>query len=154
MERNQKVVLLVLLLIILAGAGYVYTRKTNKIDTSQNSKAPAIKKTDAPQGQVVSGFPKELILDPKATTNQSYTVDYSKQNQYTVTLKSDMTPKAIFTAYSDYFKQNGYTVKNVNNALTTLTSIYAVKNNVEVNVVANVMPGQKNTDVTITYLKN
>lgn len=155
MPRNQKVLSAILLLLVLAGAGYFYAKKNKQgANTHSANKAPSINKTDAPKGEVVSGFPKELILDPKATTDQSYTVDYSKQNQYTVTLKSDMTPKAVFTAYSDYFKAKGYTIKNVNNALDSLTSIYAVKDNVEVNVVANVMPGQKKTDITITYLKN
>ena len=159
MDRNQKITLGVLALIVVLGGGVLTLSrrnkaviKTNPVVTDTNS--GAIKKTDAPKGQIITGFPKELILDPQASASESYTIDYSKQNQYTVTLNSTMLPKDLFDTYKKYLVKNGYSIKNENNRSASLISIYATSASADVNVVATRDAGAVTTKLILTYLKH
>ncbi|MDB4939636.1 MAG: hypothetical protein JWO40_61 [Candidatus Doudnabacteria bacterium] len=153
MDRNQKIVLITLAaVVIVGGTGIVLYQKKHSQNTGVLARQDLAKKTDAPVGQVIVGFPRELLLDSKATPDQSYNMDYSKQNQYTVNLISAMSPKDLYGLYQSYFKTNGYNLVNQNHTSANLQSIYAIKDNVEVNVVANKKSDGK-TSLTLTYLQ-
>ncbi len=157
MSRKQKIILSAsIILLIIVGVVAAVARKNNGAasnQTAQSKQQAAENKTDAPAGQLVSGFPPELILNKDAQTNQSYTISYSLQNQYSAEIKTNDTVAQTYQAYLDYFSKNGYQVVN-KSSQNNLASIYAQKNGNAVNVVAsNFTFNGKQTDVEVTYLQ-
>jgi hypothetical protein len=108
--------------------------------------------TYAPKGQVVAGFPKELILDPDAQTSNSYAIKYSSSiNQYTAEWSSKASMQSLFTKYQDYFKNNQWTITNTGASQPSFRGLYAKKGNTEGSVAISM---QNNvTQVTVGYLK-
>lgn len=67
--------------------------------------------TYAPQGQLIPGFPKELILDSAARVGNSYSINYSASgNQYTAAWNSSSSVAALFNQYKTYLPANGWVV--------------------------------------------
>jgi hypothetical protein len=90
--------LVILIVVIILGA---YTLK-HKEPTKQYVQT----------GQVVAGFPKELIFDATDVT-QSYQIKYnSKLNQYTVQYESSEPYNVVLARTISYFKDNGYYISN------------------------------------------
>jgi flagellar basal body-associated protein FliL len=156
MERNQKIILGVLLaVVVLGGAAYILFSKKQAGPNQTNQttkKAPVFKKTDAPAGQLAVGFPKELILDPNAATKQSYSIKYDSANQFTANFNSSLSTGEIYKLYITYLTANGYSIKNQSNT-ATFSSIYATKNSTIVNAVFTRTNKTAPTTATITYVK-
>ncbi len=156
MERNQKIILGVLLAVVVLGsAAYVLLSKKQPATTTPTKTAPIVqnfKKTDAPVGQITSGFPRELILDPNSATKQSYSIKYDNSNQYTADFKSSLMPADLYKLYNDYLTANGYTIVNQNNT-PTFGSVYATKDTSIVNAVFSRIDKATTTTATITYVK-
>lgn len=105
----------------------------------------------APKGEVIAGFPKELILDDKAMVAGSYAINYNeKLNQYTATFTSSQKMLALYDSYLAYFSKNGWTVTNKNTKYPISRGIYAKKdaNTASVAIVDEV----KSRQVTVSYL--
>jgi hypothetical protein len=106
--------------------------------------------TYAPAGQLVAGFPPALILDDAARISNSYSVSYSANtNQYTAVWTSSSSMASLFTAYQNYFKQNGWAIGNTFTGRTTLRSVYATKGNIGAEVV--IAAQGTASQVTISY---
>lgn len=102
----------------------------------------------AAQGEIIGGFPKELILDEQARVQESYTITYDEHlKQYTVSFQSDLQATTLFNEYKRYFVAQEWVVANETN-LTNIKGIYARKGNGEANVV--VESGTPRS-ITITY---
>lgn len=129
----------------------------------------------APEGQVVDGFPRQLILGtPTSTTTtsavasssmevffagitNSYSINYSTStNQYTAEWLSSSTPATLYKQYQSYIEKNGWTITN-HNDLATFKSIYATNASSGVNIVLvpqskTSTSTNKGSKVTVTYI--
>ncbi len=112
----------------------------------------------AQAGQVVAGFPQELILgaatgtdgSPEGITN-SYSIDYSSStNQYTAEWDSSSTPAALYAAYQSYLTNNGWTPTNEADT-TALKGVYAITATSSLNVVITPQ-GADGAKVTLSYV--
>lgn len=82
----------------------------------------------ASPGQLVSGFPAELVLDPKAAVKESYSIDYGENtNQYTTSFNSNESMESLFSSYKKYFGDNGWSITNEITKYPTSRGLYAVK---------------------------
>ncbi len=148
MENKQKI--LVGLVVLLAIALIAMLMLKNSV--KQNTEVPKVNRTDAPKGTVVSGFPKDLIIDSAAQTESSYTIKYEAQDQYTASFKTDKSIKDEYSAYIAFFEKNRYEIVNKSEA-AVVSSIYAKNATGEVNVVISRLEKDAQTTVTISYLK-
>ena len=148
MENKQKI--LVGLVVLLAIALIAMLMLKNSV--KQNTEVPKVNRTDAPKGTVVSGFPKDLIIDSAAQTESSYTIKYETQDQYTASFKTDNSIKDQYDAYIAFFEKNKYEIVNKSEA-AVVSSIYAKNTTGEVNVVISRLEKDAQTTVTISYLK-
>ena len=104
----------------------------------------------APQGQLVGGFPKALILDQNAAVSNSYSINYSAGiNQYTAQWTSSMSLNNLFSAYQSYFSGNGWKVSNVM-AYPKAKGMHA--ENASSTVGISITDNVKSRAVTITYV--
>lgn len=119
--------------------------------------APAYLPVHAPAGQVVSGFPQELILDaptgtssgPGGITN-SYSINYSSRaNQYTAEWDSSSTPARVYADYGAYATAHQWRITNLVDQ-ESFKGIYAVMASSSINMV--VVPNGTGSAVTLTYL--
>ncbi len=108
--------------------------------------------TTAPPGQLVAGFPRDLILDNAAQVGNSYSIDYSSStNQYTAEWVSSSSISSLYSAYAQYFAANGWSVVNSSTQTPTFYNLYAVTSTADANVVMGT--GADGLDVTISYVK-
>ncbi len=106
----------------------------------------------APSGQLVSGFPKELILDQTALISKSYTIGYAYNlNQYTASWTSSSSLDGLYDQYIGYFASHGWTVTNSSTNIAAFRGIYAVTSTADTNVVMT--SGQQGLKVTVSYVK-
>lgn len=161
MNKIQKIIFIsavVLLVVVAAIAGTARKKNPAATNTANNQltqeqQKAAENKTEAQAGQLISGFPTDLILNKDAQTNQSYAVSYQLQNQYSAEVKTNDTVASTYQAYLDYFSKNGYQVVN-KSSQASLANIYAQKSGDTVNVVASSYSfNGKQTLVEITYVK-
>ncbi len=109
--------------------------------------------TLAPKGELVSGFPKTLILDNAAAIDNSYTVGYSPNlNQYTANWTSSSSMDGLYQQYLQYFTQNGWAITNSSTNITAFRGIYAVTSSAEANVTLD-DSGGGGLKVTVSYIK-
>ncbi len=123
----------------------------------------------APEGQVVDGFPQNLILGSSATSSasstggtpgilagitNSYSINYSSStNQYTAEWVSASSTSALYTEYTDYVTKNGWTITN-HVSSPSLGAIYAVNASSSLNIVITPQSSgsNKGSKVSITYV--
>jgi ammonia channel protein AmtB len=106
----------------------------------------------APTGQLVSGFPKELILDNTALISNSYTIGYAYNlNQYTANWTSSSSLDSLYASYAGYFASHGWTITNSSTDTPDFRGIYAVTSSTDANVVMASEPS--GLDVTVSYVK-
>ena len=118
------------------------------------SKPSGPKVAFAPQGQLVSGFPQNLILDTMASIGNSYTIGYAANlNQYTANWVSPSSSlSSLYGNYLAYFTQNGWTITNSSTNITNFRGIYAVTSTADANVTMD-GSGPGGVKVTISYVK-
>ena len=107
----------------------------------------------APQGQLTPNFPKQLMLDPQAQVNSSYSINYDPTtNQYTAEWTSSSSLAALYGDYQTYFGNNGWTITNQSGvkAVSKLAVLYAATTTANVNV--TLVSRGKGSDATISYL--
>ncbi len=105
----------------------------------------------APPGQLISGFPKELILDQAAVFGKSYTIGYAHNlNQYTASWASSSSMNDLYNDYIQYFTSHGWTITNSSTNITEFRGIYAVTSTADANVVMD--SGQAALKVTVSYV--
>lgn len=143
---------IIVLIVLLVGLTYWY---------NQTNKPKVFPRTDATEGQVISGFPEELLMgakNPKIT--QSYLIDYgSKANQYSTqfTIKADFL--LTFLKYKVYLQNNGYYLSNENiqtntdKAKTRSGGLYGVAKDKTVNVLIIEGADKKTLDITVSYVE-
>jgi hypothetical protein len=89
----------------------------------------------APKGQLVSGFPQELILDSAAQVSNSYSIHYSAAlDLYAAEWNSSSSMASLYASYQDYFSKNHWTITNKAASNAALRGIYATNGLYDVNV--------------------
>lgn len=108
----------------------------------------------AAAGQLVKGFPQQLVLDTKASVGQSYSIKYTTQNvnQYTAQWNSSSSLSSEANQYETYFTTNGWKV-SVNK--TTAPSVRAVSAATSSGyALVNISEEGTGSEVTVTYVAN
>lgn len=104
------VVLLVIIFLVYRGGNKANEGNTNAVPQSQQPTVPPVV-LPAPAGQVPESFPKELIMDGSAKVTLGDTVKYPDgRTQATAKFSSGKSMDNIFSAYSSYFKNGGWTI--------------------------------------------
>lgn len=119
-----KIILGLIALAVVIG-GYVF----------YSSRTPYSIRT-APEGDIVAGFDKSLILDPKALILESYALDYRSRNlsQPTVTFTSKHPLIQLTADYGAYLRDNGWVISHEADSLAKNTFYYASKDEQELNI--------------------
>jgi len=106
----------------------------------------------APPGQVVAGFPQELILGADASFTESYSVNYSSStNQFTAQWDSSSTVDDLVSQYQKYFSANGWTAGMNQTASNSFQSISATNSN-GASALVTIVPQSEGSQVSVTYL--
>ncbi|MHB8870916.1 MAG: hypothetical protein ACYC5G_00435 [Candidatus Doudnabacteria bacterium] len=126
---------IIVLIVLLAGLTYWH---------KQANQPKVFPRTDAIEGQVISGFPEELLMgakNPKIT--QSYSIDYgSSSKQYTADYVSKDKLIIAYLKADKYLRSNNYVIVN-ERLQPTVANIYGTKPEGDVNIVI-----QKLTETT------
>jgi hypothetical protein len=123
----------------------------------KNSKQAGTVAVTAPQGQVVAGFPKQLILYNVYNVNassssvaDSYSYSFSSSTgQYTVNFNSSSSITSAYMDYINYFHTAGWTVTGWNTSESTFRAITAKMGYGTANIVINKVGN--GSQVTVTY---
>jgi hypothetical protein len=104
----------------------------------------------APQGQLASGFPKQLVLDTNSQVNSSYAINYSTStNLYTTQFNSSSSMATMYANYNTYLTANGWTIAR--KITSHLTSRGIVASNATSEVLVTIVAEGKGSQVTVTY---
>lgn len=106
----------------------------------------------APKGEIVAGFPRELILDDEALIGNSYSIEYNENiNQYAATFSSARPMEDLLGQYKSYLVGEGWSITNEINKYPNSRGIYARKGNQDVNVV--IADQGSSREVMVSYLE-
>ena len=147
---RRKLVVVVIALVVIAGAAGAWWTYKNR-ETSLEFEPGKILVT-AQTGNIVSEFPKELILEKDIVISNSYRIDYTAGNvgQPVAVYDSKLTMAENLTAFRAYFTDNGWEITNEGDPAQSVTSIYAEKESAEANVTLESLPDGK-IQVIIAY---
>ena len=148
MGNKKKLIILIVILIVVAAGLLIFAQIKHKKTAKVVPPGTAVY---APAGQVVSGFPKELILEPNIQASQSYSINYaSSTNLYTVQWNSTKPIADIYNEYLQYLQVNGWKITNKMTSNPTLRELYAVKPSAQANV--SIVVKGTGSEITIGYL--
>ncbi len=110
----------------------------------------------APAGQLIAGFPTDLILGDVSATQESYGIAYSTSTQQsTATFLASGSAKdsvgTLFNAYELYFYHNGWQITGHATAVSTALGMTATKGNATANVTI-VQQSATSSKVTVSYV--
>jgi hypothetical protein len=106
----------------------------------------------APQGEIISGFPASLLIDSSAQITASYAVAYgSNGTQYTTTWISSSSPRTLFAGYELYFPANGWRILNEATDTASALGAYAVSGSGNVNL--TIVADGDGSQATLSYFK-
>lgn len=104
----------------------------------------------APKGQLVTGFPQDLILDSNAAVSGSYSIQYSSStNQYTAEWNSSSSMSDLYNDYKQYLPAHGWAITNDLAQNASSRGIYAQNASSDVSVV--IVPQDSGSAATVTY---
>src|SRR5947207_2282416 len=108
----------------------------------------------APPGQIINGFPLELILDSTPVVTSSYSITYSLNLiQYTVSWNSSGSVISLYNTYKQYLPANGWTIANDIATSLTFRGLYATKGSSVflITIGFGINNGQQGTQVSASY---
>jgi len=145
-------VLIVVAVAILAGIIlYVSLRNGPSAPAAQPSTTALGSPAFAPKGELVSGFPKELILDNSAAITGSYSINYSSStNQYTAEWNSSSSMSALYDAYKAYLPAHDWSILNDITKFPTSRGFYVRNASSDVSVA--IIAQGNGAQVVLTYL--
>jgi hypothetical protein len=127
------------------------------VDYNQTSKTNTSSMTStgqpifyAPSGQLVSEFPKELILDQNAVISQSYIITENKITQYTTIFTSGLTPAQVLDQYKAYSQKNNWQQTNETDS-PELKGLSEQKGTEYLSIV--IVPKNQGSEATVTISK-
>ncbi len=155
MQDKQRYVVwaAVVLVLIIAAVFFGFSgRRGVPAPTTTGPSGPA--PTYAPKGELISGFPKELILDSAARVGNSYSINYSASlNQYTAVWSSSSSAQTLLGKYQTYLSANGWTIPaGAAKSGKYGASVYATNVSSVVNIAIAPAAAGKGSQVTISYV--
>ena len=150
--NTKTVVLIIVIVILLVGVGfYAYQAMQHHVSLAPPPGSTQGLAQNAPAGQVVSGFPQNLILNSSAQVASSYSISYStSSNQYTVTWNSPSSFTALLNQYETYLPANGWIIPGGAAQSGRLgAGLYATNNGATVNI--SIVPMNTGSQATVTY---
>ncbi len=157
MEGKYKYIAIVLLaLAIIAGA--LALSKSKREQTQQKNVDKAVEqingtKKDAPKGELISGFPSDLVMENSPSIQSSYSVQYdANTKQYTATYELTKPIPEVYNSYLDYLGKNKYRIVN-KNSTAAVSNIYATSDLADINVVLSKDLSTGKNIAVVTYLK-
>ena len=105
--------------------------------------------TYAAVGQVVTGFPRALLLGEKPQISQSYGLANSSKNEYTTSYTSADIADSVLQGYVLYFQANHYGILSKEQT-SALDLVYAANKDADVSV--RIAFTQGHSSVTVSYL--
>ena len=152
--ERQTVITIVVAVVLLAAIFIVWA-----ISTTWQAPAPGTNpmpqaQTPTPEfaakGQVVQGFPQNLILKDNPNITNSYTINYSSStNLYTAQWNSSSTPDSVVSQYQTFLSQNGWSVTLTKSTVSWLKGLSAVTSTA--NLLLSVTPQGSGSQVSLTY---
>lgn len=104
------------------------------------------------EGQLVSGFPKDFILDSKALITASYEINYDpKLNQYTAIFSSDQSMTSLFDKYKSYFSKSGWITAGEITKYSVSRGLYFLKDSNQTSV--SIIDQGSSRKVIVSYVK-
>lgn len=133
MRRKLVVIVIGAVVVIAAAVGWwMYKNR----ETSREI-APGQTLVTAQQGNIVSEFPKELIIEKDVAISNSYRIDYADggMDQPVAVYDSKLTVDENFAAFRAYFEENGWRIRNeIAPSGSSVAFLYAVTDDADVNV--------------------
>jgi hypothetical protein len=163
-SHRKLIIWLVVLLLVLFGALWIADKAPSVVDMGDDTTteiAPGETLTTAPTGEVIAGFPSELILEDGVVASESYSIAYTEGSvsQPVVSYLSKKTLEQNIEAYGAYLSLNEWIVSHEATADDApVTFYYATKNNADLNItfaVEEAIEGEEGTGgvkVTIAYV--
>ncbi len=145
-------VVVVIIIAVVLLVGWRPGSPTTQPGSTQTGSANSNGISYASQGQVVSGFPQSLIMDPSATVATSYTINASGTTQYTATWNSSSSANTIFDEYFSYFQANQWTISNQQSQANFLGMAAGDGNGHDVDIV--VEPQGSGSTITVSYTES
>ena len=132
---KQAVIGLVVVAVLLALGFWLF----NIVGTSTEEVSPGLIKTTAREGQVVAGFPSELLVEEGVAISESYTISYvdNDMTQPVVRYTSDFDLADNVSFYRSFFNNTeGWSIRRDADpeASSNVTSIYAIGTEGDANV--------------------
>ena len=146
MDTKTGTVILIAVAVIAGLVIYGFLRTPASAPSTPGSGSSSSMPTYAAQGQLISGFPSELILEPQAQISESYSLSGEDVAQW----NSNTSIDDLFNEYQNYFSSNGWNIINETASPSSVRSIYAQNDSASVNFTAT-QDGQ-GSDVTVSYL--
>ena len=156
MKSNTKRKITLLVLVVAAAAGLWYVTSLD-VDVSQTSKKFESEQIigqpiEAASGELIQGFPRDLILDKQGTVVSSSVTPYEENHkQYTATYTTSRTVEQEYNNFVTYLEKNKFKVtkKEMNQGVG---GIYAEGQYADANVVVYLDPASGKNTVIISYL--
>ena len=140
---------------LLVAAWFAW-RPTSQAPTTSLLPPPSTPPVFLLNGPLPMGFPKDLILEARATysvttASSSLSQATSNGNRYFVQWSSSSSVDAVFNSYQNYFSKNGWTatVADQNPKNPAVRVIRATKDSLTVGVA--IVPRTQDTFITIGY---
>ncbi len=104
----------------------------------------------AAKGQVIAGFPQEILLHAPGAITNSYSIAYaSSTNLYTVQLNSSSSMQFVYNLYLQYFLSKSWTItNNVTNQVAS-RGLYVTTSTADASV--SIVQQGTGSQVTISY---
>jgi len=150
---SGKFALVILATAIVAGfALVVFNKRAPVVAPAGPAAAPQPVLTSAPKGEIIAGFPKELILDKAAEVGSSYSLSYNANlNQYSASYNSALSMNKLYGQYKSYYEDNGWTITNDIAKYQSSRGLYAMNGDSESSV--GIFDEGKTRNVIVNYLK-
>jgi|GEM_PF-5091308 len=148
MHHKKSLLLILLAVVVLVLVVFWISLRNTQLTNIQNS-VHIGQATEAPKGQLVSGFPQNLKLVSDASVTDSFAIPYQNFNQYSAVFKSSATISVVYSQYLNYLSTNGYTILNKGEDKKS-AHIYGTKTGSDVNVTISSVNGE--TQINVVYL--
>jgi len=156
MNRRNIVLVIIGVVILIAVTFVMYKQSVNNVAQPLAEQTPIAQeeaqKTDF-GSKIPSDFPTDIPLEDGAEVEQSYSLNFTGQNQLTTGFSSTKTVKENYTLYADFLEKQQWNISNKYES-EKLSSLYGAKesNDINITISENTATGLK-SQVSINILK-
>lgn len=150
---NYRTILLVIIsVIVLIAVTFVMYKQSMKNVVQPLAEQTEIQKTDF-GSEIPNDFPTDIPIEGAAEVEQSYSLNYTGQNQLTIVFPSTKTVKENYTLYTSFLEKQQWDISNKYES-KKLSSLYGTKESNDINITLseNTATSSK-SQVSISVLK-